>query len=239
MSRLLNAVSRRSFFWKLGAGASTALATTAGLARAERSVADDPALRAALLEEEKVLRKLHQDFQLAMDGGHHEQALALFTADARVLFNEHLFDERRQEVTRLLRNAFRAGKSGSTMQAPPGFGVPLEQQQDSVQIAPDRLSATAAFPYSLRVGVPIESENSLASMARLHGEGIHAWWEGGVYNLSYARDAVDAPWRISRLEYNTLARADYRPGRSHATVMDASPLSARLLEDLLDPANLA
>ncbi len=60
---------RRSFIWKLGAGASAALASTAGMARAEVRAADDPALRVALLEEEKALRKFHQAFEAGAGQG--------------------------------------------------------------------------------------------------------------------------------------------------------------------------
>ena len=48
-------ILRRSFIWKMGAGASAALAPTmimtAGIAKAEAGTTDNPALRAALLEE--------------------------------------------------------------------------------------------------------------------------------------------------------------------------------------------
>ena len=64
--------SRRSFVRKLGAGASAVLASVAGTARAETpkpdtseadaSGANTAPLRVALLEEEKILRKLHQRF---------------------------------------------------------------------------------------------------------------------------------------------------------------------------------
>ena len=48
--------SRRSFIWKVGAGASAALASAGGMARAETSQPDDLAMQVALLEEEKALR---------------------------------------------------------------------------------------------------------------------------------------------------------------------------------------
>jgi SnoaL-like domain len=101
------------------------------------------------------------------------------------------------------------------MEPAPGFELAAEQQQEKVEVSPDRLSAKAVFPYSIQVGMPIESESSLASMARLHGEGVRTWWEGGVYDVSYIKDA-DGRWKIGRLEYRTLSRADYRAGRSYA-----------------------
>ena len=94
---------------------------------------------------------------------------------------------------------------------------------------------TSLFPYSIQVGMPIESDTSLAGMARLQGDGVRTWWEGGVYNVTYARDVVDGRWRITRLEYNTLSRADDRPGRSYAKPIPVSPISTRYPEDPQGP----
>ena len=60
------------------------------------------------------------------------------------------------------------------------------------------------------------TESTLVKMARLHGEGIQKWWEGGVYEMSCVKDARDGSWKIKRLEYKTLSKADNRPGRSYA-----------------------
>ena len=66
--------TRRSFIWKIGAGASAALASTAGMAGAETGTAKSPSLQVALLQEEKALRKFHQAFEQAMDKGLHEES---------------------------------------------------------------------------------------------------------------------------------------------------------------------
>ena len=55
--------SRRSFVWKMGAGASAALASTVGMAKAETGAANSPSLQVALLQEERALRKVHQAFE--------------------------------------------------------------------------------------------------------------------------------------------------------------------------------
>jgi len=207
---------RRSFFWKLGAGASAALASTVGLARAESGDMDNLSLRVALLEEEKALRKLHQAYESALDKGFYDEVIGMFADDAEVLFNGEVFSRRSEGVTRLYRERFREGKIGKRMESAPGFEVDAALQQEKVEVSPDRLSAKGVFPYSIQVGTPIASETSLASMARLHGEGVQTWWEGGVYAVSYVKDAADGHWRIARLEHRTLSRADYRAGRSYA-----------------------
>ena len=221
--------SRRSFVRNMGAGVSAALVPAVvpgvGSANAESRRADDPALRAALLEEEMALRQLHQAFEQAQDKGRHEDVLGMFAADAEVLFNGAVFRARNEGVSRLYRERFPAGKSGRRMEPAPGFELAADQQQERVQVAPDRLTATAVFPYSIQVGTPIDSQTSLASMARVHGEGVRTWWEGGAYHVTYRKDATDGRWTISRLEYRTLARADYRPGRTYAAPLSVAPVA--------------
>ena len=204
---------RRSFFLKLGAGASAALASTAGLARTDGT--DDAAQLAAMLQDEKALRKLHQSFESAIDEGRYDDVVELFAEDAEVVFSGDSYSHR-SGVSQLFREMFRAAGTGKRMEQAPGFELDAEQRQERVEVSASRLSATASFPFSIQVGAPIETVSSLASMARAQGEGVQRWWEGGVYRLSYQRDAAEGQWQISRLEYETLSRADYRPGRTYA-----------------------
>jgi carotenoid cleavage dioxygenase len=215
----------------MGVGVSAALVPAAlpgvtsanAVSRPGDDGAVDPALRAALLEEAQALRQLHQAFEQAQDKGLSDEILRMFAEDAEVVFNGGLFLARDEGVSRLYRERFPAGKSGRRMDPAPGFELAADQQQERVQVAPDRLTATAVFPYSIQVGTPIDSESSLATMARLHGEGVRTWWEGGGYHVTYRKDATDGRWTISRLEYRTLARADYRPGRTYAAALSVAP----------------
>lgn len=227
--------SRRSFFWKLGAGASGAMASVAGVASADAGDAQDLSRRVAELEEEKALRKLHQAFERALNHGRYEEASAFFADDAKVVFNGGVFDNRSRGVSRLLGARFRSGKTGKRIEPAPGFELDAEQQHDRVEVSPDRLSAKAIFPYSIQVGAPIESEASIASMARLQGDGVETWWEGGEYHVTYLRASADERWRISRLEYRTMSRANYRPGRSHATAIAVPALTTLYPEDPQGP----
>jgi hypothetical protein len=226
---------RRSFFWKMGAGVSGALASTVSMARVETGKADSLSLQVALLEEEKALRKLHQTFEQAIDKGLYAEVSEMFAADAEVIFNGGLFDNRSNGVSRLYRHRFQSEKTGKRMEPAPGFELDASQLHDNVNVSSDRMSATAVFPYSIQVGKPIESDTSLASMARLHGEGVQMWWEGGLYHVSYAKDVVDGRWKISRLEYNTLSRADYRSGRSYARPISVAPFAALYPDNPLGP----
>jgi hypothetical protein len=229
---------RRFFFRTIGAGVSAALVPAVGAAATEQSQVDDPALRAALLEEEQTLRQLHHDFEQALDKDRHAEAIGMFADDGEVVFNGGVFRTRSQGVTRLYRDLFRAGRSGRRMEPAPGFELAAGAPHAQVHVSPDRLSATAVFPYSIQVGAPLESESSLVSMARLHGEGVRTWWEGGAYHVAYRKDATDGRWRISRLEYRTLARADYRSGRSYAAPISVPRFSVRFPGDRLGPDDL-
>ena len=226
--------TRRSFLFKMGAGASAALAATTGMARSEAAAsAGNPALKAALLEEEKALRQLHQAYEQAMDKGLHDEVVAMFAPDAEVVFNGGLF-KHSQGVSRLYRERFRCGKTGIRMPAAPGFELTAEQQRDSVEVSADRRSAKASFPYSIQVGVPFQTESSLAAMARLHGEGVRTWWEGGIYQVTYRKNAAGR-WQISRLAYDTLSRADYRTGKSYAQPIVVERFAVRFPEDQQGP----
>lgn len=229
--------NRRSFIWKLGAGASAAAAATVGMAKADAPRTDNVAQRLALLEEERTLRALHQAFEQAMDSGLHQEVIGMFAEDAQVVFNGGVFSRRDHGVTRLFGERFPSSRTGRRMEQAPGFELAADQQRDSVAVAADLKSANAAFTYSIQVGAPFETESSLAAMARLHGEGVRTWWEGGVYEVSYRKD-VAGSWKISRLEYNTLSRADYRAGKSYAQPMVVERLVARFPADLLGPDSL-
>jgi hypothetical protein len=234
--------SRRAFIGTLGA-VSTALASTAGAVAAatserETPTADDASVRAALLEEEKALRTLHQAFEQAMDAGRHEDVIAMFADDAEVVFNGGVFRRRDQGVTRLYRDRFPEGKTGRRIEPAPGFELTADQQQDRLNVSADRRSATAAFSYSIQAGEPFETESSLAAMARLHGEGVRTWWEGGTYRISYRKEASGA-WTIGRLEYDTVSHADWRPGRSYAQPIAVARLSTRFPDDPHGPDDLA
>jgi hypothetical protein len=214
---------RRSFILKMGVGMSTAAA--AGIAMARPAGGDDAVLRAARLEEEGRLRRLLAAFQEAVDRRRHDEVIALFTADAEVHFNGGIFRGRDRGVARFFRQHLPARKAGTSMPAAPGFELTPSQRREQVQVAADLASATAVFPYSIQAGMPLESECSLASMARLHGEGVRTWWEGGHYRIAYVKDSADGRWKIARLQYDTLVRADWRTGRSYATAIEVPRLA--------------
>ena len=53
-------------------------------------------------------------------------------------------------------------------------------------------------------------DSQLVQMARLQGEGIVKWWEGGIHELFCMKDG--GIWKIKRLHYNLTFRTPYEEG---------------------------
>jgi hypothetical protein len=214
---------RRSFLWKAGAGMSAVLAAAVpGYAKtvfsSDKNVKtniDDLSRQVAILENEKSINVLHKQFEELLDNGRYSDIPGMFTDNAEVIFNGGVF-KGNSGIKRLFCDCFASGMTGRRIDHAPGFELKPEQKNIiKITPAPDQKSAKAMFTYSIQVGAPIDSDSTLVKMARLQGEGIRKWWEGGVYELSYVNDAVKG-WKIDRLEYKTMAKADYKPGRSYA-----------------------
>jgi hypothetical protein len=206
---------RRSFVWRVGAGMSGVLAFavpgTSGPRvdqdSRSRGTFDELSRRLALLEDELAIRRLHETLEVCLDSGLYRDVVDLFTEDGVVAFNGGVFEGRAGGVRRLYVDRFRPSLAGRRMEVPARFPSGGKPQPAVVTVAADRKSAEARFPYSIQLGAPIVPDSQLARMARLHGERILRWWEGGTYEASYAKDASDGGWRIQRLEYRVLSRA--------------------------------
>lgn len=236
---------RRSFMWKVGAGMSAVLVAAvpaiakpviSGDKKLKTSV-DSLSRQVAILENEKSIREIHRIYEDMLDKGMYSEVLNMFTDDAEVIFNGGVF-KGNHGVRRLFCDYFGAGMTGKRIDQAPGFQVNPDQKQNIVKIAPDQKSAKASFAYSIQVGAPIISDSLLVKMARLQGEGVKKWWEGGVYELSYIKDIKEGNWKIKRLEYKTLSRADYKPGRTCARDISVPQFSKVFPEDEMGPDRL-
>lgn len=213
---------RRSFIWKVGAGIS-AVAVAAVPVLGKSIVNSDKELKGrvdslsrqvALMEEEKKIRRLYDNYKGLLDNGMYRDAVALFSQDAEVIFNGGLFSGRDTGISRLYCNYFSAGMTGKTLDHAPGYAADAASQKEIIEVAPDQKSAKAMFPYSIQAGHPMALDSSLVMMARLQGEGIFRWWEAGQCEMAFIND--NGSWKIKRLEYRPAERADYRPGRNYA-----------------------
>jgi hypothetical protein len=198
------ATGRRSFIWKAGAAVSAVAASA--VTGFSRSGGDRP----GILEDADAVRTLQRTYEARLHEGRYEEVPELFADKAEVTYNGGLF-RGKEGVRRLFCNRFSSGLTGRKMEPAPGFAV---ETVDKVELAEDRKSAVGRFPYSIQAGSPMDEKSSLVAMARLHGEGIRKWWEGGVQHVLYVKEGKE--WKIRRLEYRVASRADYRPGRSYA-----------------------
>jgi hypothetical protein len=232
---------RRSFIWKAGAGFSVLLAASlpriAG-ARVKKDTnlkarVDNLSEQVGILRDENTIRLLHQTYENLLDRGMYEEILNLFTDDSEVIFNGGIFKGKKSGVNRLYCKRFRSGSTGKRIQHIPGILLDIVEQQDMIEVMPDRKSARARFSYSIQVGAPIISDSIFVDMARLQGEGIMKWWEGGTYDMSYVKDLKEGNWKIKRLEYKVLSKAHYRPGKPYSR-----PISVPLFFNVFpeDPA---
>jgi hypothetical protein len=228
---------RRSFLWKAGVAVSAAVATAIpGMAKSvdgKNGEAERLAKQLGILEDEKAIRTLHKTYENLLDNGMYEEVVALFTEDAAVVFNGGVF-KGKSSASRLYSGCFSAGMIGKKIGPVPGF----DAAQETINVAADRLSAKAQFPYSIQVGAPIASDSSLVQMARLHGGGIMKWCESGTYEISYVKDSKDGGWKIKRLEYQVLSQTDYRPGKAYATPVSVSLFAQTYPENPAGPDKL-
>ena len=223
---------RRSFLWKAGAAMSAAVAAAVPVMANHKSNLGEGldaevnrlSNRLGILEDENTIRTLHQTYETLLDRGRYEEVPDLFADDAEVVFNGGAFKGRKDGVSRLYGDCFRSGLTGKKIGSAPNFEVDSEQRRESIKVSADRLSASGQFPYSMQVGAPMKGDSSLVRMARLQGEGIVKWWEGGTCEVSFVK--VGGAWKISRLEYHATSKADYKPGRTHATPIDVPAFSS-------------
>jgi hypothetical protein len=237
---------RRSFMWKAGAGLSAVLAATLpGMARAGtkkdtnlKARVDSLSREVGILREENKIRLLHQTYEDLLDRRMYEEVVDLFTDDSEVVFSGGIFKGKRSGVKRLYCKRFKSGLTGKRIQHIPGILPDIEEEQDMIEVMPDRKSARSRFTYSIQVGTPIVFDSVLVEMARQMGGGIKTWWEGGTYDISYVKDIRDETWKMRRLEYKVLSRADYRPGKPYSTPISVPLLSKVFPEDPDGPNRL-
>jgi hypothetical protein len=236
--------ARRSFIWKTGAAISAVLASAvAGISKPkadqDAGLKDQVARlsnRIGSLEDANAIRSLHRMYESRLDRGMYEEVVDMFADEGEVVFNGGVFAGKDKGIRRLYCDRFSSGQTGKKIEPAPGFEPDPVEQQDIVEVAPDRKSANARFAYSMQVGAPIISDLTLVEMARLQGQGILKWWEGGIHEASFVKNG--GSWKIKRLEYRAASKANYIPGRSYARPIDVPALSKTYPEDPAGPDKL-
>ena len=235
---------RRSFIWKTGSVLSAVLASAvAGLPKPRTDEAgtlkeqvDRLSNQLGILEDTNAIRKLHRAYGYYLDKGIWEEIVNLFPGDGEVFFNGGIFEGKDNGVRRLYIDYFGRGFTGNHYGPVHGFLLDQTQEQDVVDVAPDRKSAKARFHCLMQAGARVVSDFPLMEMARQQGQGIVQWWEGGIYENSYVRDG--GIWKIKRLDYRATWQADYALGWAYARPGYIRPFSKTYPEDPTGPDKL-
>ena len=192
--------ARRAFMKKSGVALSGVLAAAAvGSAKAEPSAntADELALRLGKLEDANAVREVYRAYESAISQGQYEDAVNLFAAESEVSFDGGVFTGKDKGVYSLYMENFSQCLTGKKVEmSDPSVNMPAE----NIEAALDRRSAKAVFPYSMRVGTPMDENLQLVQMARLHGGGITHRNESGRCEVSFVKEGEN--WKISRMEYH-------------------------------------
>ena len=235
---------RRSFIWKTGSALSAVLASAvAGISKPksdETGALKEPVDRLShqlrVLEDTNAIRKLHHAYGYYLDKGIWEEIVNLFADDGEVYFNGGIFEGKDKGVRRLYIDYLGQGFTGNNYGPVHGFLLDQTQEQDVVDVTPDRKSAKARFHCLMQVGAKVVSDSSMMEMARQQGQGIMQWWEGGIYENSYVKDGNI--WKIKRLDYRAIWQADYALGWSYTKPGYVSPFSTTYPENPTGPDKL-
>jgi len=192
--------ARRSFMKNSAVALSGSLAAIVAGSTTTAAPADDNnlALRLGMLEDANAVREVYKFYESALNQERYEDALNLFTADSEVVFDGGIFTGKDKGVRRLYMENFSRGLTGKK--------VEMQEQStympaENIEASADRKSARAVFPYSMRVGTPMDASLQLVQMSRLQGGGIQRRLESGQCEVSFVKD--EESWKISRIEYHS------------------------------------
>jgi len=191
--------ARRSFIKKSGLALSGALAAVAvGSAKAAPSANanDELALRLGKLEDANAVREVYRTYESAISQGRYEDAWNLFAENSEACFGGLIYTGKYHGVRSLYMENFLQGHTGKKVE----MSEPtVDMTAENVEAAADRKSAKAVFPYSIRVGAPMDVSLQLVQMALLHGGGVEYRLENGQCDVSFVKEGES--WKISRIEY--------------------------------------
>lgn len=161
------------------------------------------------MEDVHAIRCLQHKYGYYLDKCLYSETVDLFAEGCEVRFLGGIFKGKagaKRLYIDTFRNAFTNGYNGPL----PGFLLDHLQLQDVVDVAPDRMTAKARFRTLMQAGAHKDSDAPMAKADREAGRPPRQWWEGGIYENTYAKE--DGIWKIKILNYHPFWHADYDKG---------------------------
>lgn len=163
--------TRRGFFWKAGAALSAPLAAATAVASGGDDDAGALKARIAELEDIGAIRALNRDFARLVNARAGRQLAELFTDPTRSPIDESVA----------------------------GLSTDRVAEDDTIRLAPDRRSATAAIYCVVELETAIAPGCTLVAMARAQGEGVVRRTERRVLEGRYVKQG--GVWKIERADF--------------------------------------
>ena len=186
--------TRRAFFLRGGAVLGAGVTTTAGAAALIAHGA--PAVpQPQQPEAREAIRQLHLTFTFLMESQAYEAVVELFDEPAHLTLSglsatgkpgivHLLVDQYRRQHAPMIHSAYRQNAS---------------QRNDRVTLGEEGRRATGTFHTGVQISTPLQSDSTLAQMARLQGQMAAHRWESGRFDGQYVK--AQGQWRILDLRY--------------------------------------
>jgi hypothetical protein len=151
-----------------------------------------------ILSDTNAVRRLQHAYGYYLDKCLYDEVVALFSPDSEVRFMGGIF-KGKVGAHRLYCDRFRKNFTGGHNGPIFGFLLDHPQLQDVIDIAPERDLAFGRFRTFMQAG---RHESAKGDMRQ--------WWEGGLYENTYARE--DNVWKIKILNYRPVWHATFEKG---------------------------
>jgi len=196
--------TRRAFFASGGAVLGASVATTvgaSGLNDASTAPTSDEELKQLRRQLERAqardaIRELHRAFTAAIENQNYEAATELFDERAHLDLSG-VKAAGKPAIERLLTNRYRDQNVAILHGAYRQLSTSL--QRDFVALSDDRLQAHGTFPVDVELCTPLQTDCTVAQMARLQGHFADRRWESGRFQGRYVRTRGE--WKIASLIY--------------------------------------
>jgi hypothetical protein len=157
--------------------------------------------RVGVLEDVHAIRCLQHAYGYFIDKCLYDETVDLFAEDSEVRFMGGIF-RGKAGARRLYCERFRKNFTGDHNGPVYGFLLDHPQMQDIVDVAADRNTAHGRFRCMMQAG----RHEKAAGQTR-------QWWEGGLYENTYVKQA--GVWRIKILNYRPVWHATFEDGWAH------------------------